>query len=214
MTPRRDHRSAASRPSIGPPRGTTTAPPTRVEILVCGSPRHGDDAAACVALEHLAPTLGADVRARRVGQLALDDLLAVAPGAGVVVVDTAVGLAPGWTVEFPINGLAGRASGIHPRASFALSTPETLEVVSIIRDAPTVGMVVVIGGLDFGLGEPLSWPVLAGMDAFVLAIADAVDRVRGRSLVGDASRIGSDRAEWPTANGPDATSPTSLPGPR
>jgi hypothetical protein len=75
-------------------------------------------------------------------------------------------------------------------------------------------MVVVIGGLDFGLGEPLSWPVLAGMDAFVLAIADAVDRVRGQTLVGDASRIGSEQAEWPTANGPDATSPTSLPGPR
>ena len=188
-----------------------TAPPTRVEVLVCGWPRHGDDAAACVALEYLAPTLGSDVRTRRVGQLALDDLLAVVPGAGVVVVDTAIGLAPGWTVEFAINGLSGRASGIHPRASFALSTPETLEVVSIIRDAPMVGMVVVIGGLDFGLGEPLSWPVLGGMDAFVLAIADAVDRVRGQTLVGDASRIGPGRAEWPTGNGPDATSPTGPP---
>jgi hypothetical protein len=46
--------------------------------------------------------------------------------------------------------------------------------------------VVAIGGVDFGLGEALSWPVAAGMDAFALAIADAVRRVR--RLVQDAAR--------------------------
>jgi hypothetical protein len=43
-------------------------------------------------------------------------------------------------------------------------------------------MVVAIGGVDFGLGESLSWPVIAGMDAFTMAIADAVRRVRERVL--------------------------------
>ena len=37
---------------------------------------------------------------------------------------------------------------------------------------------VAIGGVDFGLGDSLSWPVIAGMDAFTMAIADAVRRVR------------------------------------
>ena len=43
-------------------------------------------------------------------------------------------------------------------------------------------MVVAIGGVDFGLGEALSWPVATAMDAFVLAITDAVSRVRGLVL--------------------------------
>lgn len=213
MTPWPDPRPVPSRPSVDPSRGPTTPAGTRVEVLACGQSRHGDDAAASAALAHLAPALEPDVRARVVGQLDLDDLLAVAPGAGIVVVDTAVGLAPGWIVEFPVGGLAGRATGIHPRASLVLSIPETIEVASIIRDRPLVGMVVAIGGLDFGLGEPLSWPVRAGMEGFERAIVDAIDRVRARVAVGtigraDAVRADADRAERPTGNGPDATSPT------
>jgi hydrogenase maturation protease len=157
-------------------------PTTLVEILACGGRDRGDDAAAVIAVGRLADALPDDVRTRVVGQLDIDDLLAVPPGAGAIVVDTAVGVDPGWIVEIPFSGLVGRESGIRPRSSHALSIPETIGVASIIRGRPLQGMVVAIGGVDFGLGEALSWPVATAMDAFVLAIADAVSRVRGLVL--------------------------------
>lgn len=154
------------------------APPTSVELLACGAPDRGDDGAAVMAVARLADALPDDVRSRIVGQLDIDDLLAVPVGAGVVVVDTVVGVDPGWIVEIPFSGLAGREAGIQPRSSHALSIPETVAVASIIRGRPLKGIVVGIGGVDFGLGEALSWPVASAMDAFVLAIVDAVRRVR------------------------------------
>jgi hydrogenase maturation protease len=163
---------------------TAPVPTTNVEILACGGPDRGDDAAAVIAVARHADSLPDDVRSRIVGQLDIDDLLAVPTGAGAIVVDTAVGVDPGWIVEIPFSGLVGRDSGIRPRSSHALSIPETIGVASIIRGRPLQGMVVAIGGVGFGLGEALSWPVVAGMDAFVLAILDAVDRVR--ALVLDA----------------------------
>lgn len=153
-------------------------PGTHVEVLACGGPDRGDDGAAVIAVGRLADALPDDVRMRIVGQLDIDDLLSIPPGAGAVVVDTAVGVDPGWIVEIPFSGLVGRDAGIRPRSSHALSIPETVAVASIIRGRPLQGMVVAIGGIDFGLGEALSWPVAAAMDAFVLAIADAVRRVR------------------------------------
>jgi hydrogenase maturation protease len=153
-------------------------PPTSVEVLACGASDRGDDGAAVIAVGQLLDRLPDDVRARIVGQLDIDDLLAVPSGAGAVVVDTVVGVDPGWIVEIPFSGLAGREAGIRPRSSHALSIPETVAVASIIRGRPLQGMVVAIGGVDFGLGEALSWPVEAAMDAFVLAIVDAVRRVR------------------------------------
>ncbi len=164
---------------------TTTVEPVRntlVEILACGAADRGDDGAAVIAVGRLADVLPDDVRTRLVGQLDVDDLLAVPAGAGAVVVDTAVGIDPGWIVEIPFSGLVGREAGIRPRSSHALSIPETVGVASIIRGRPLQGMVVAIGGVDFGLGEAVSWPVAAAMDAFVLAIADAVGRVRDLAL--------------------------------
>jgi hydrogenase maturation protease len=160
-------------------------PATHVEVLACGAPDRGDDGAAVIAVGRLADAFPDDVRTRIVGQLDIDDLLSVPAGAGAVVVDTVVGVDPGWIVEIPFGGLAGRDAGIRPRSSHALSIPETVAVASIIRGHPLQGIVVAIGGVDFGLGEALSWPVAAGMDAFVLAIVDAVGRVRQLAL--DAS---------------------------
>jgi hydrogenase maturation protease len=151
---------------------------TKVEVLACGAPDRGDDGAGVLAVGRLADLLPGDVRTRIVGQLDIDDLLSVPSGAGAVVVDTVVGVDPGWIVEIPFSGLAGREAGIQPRSSHALSIPETVAVASIIRGRPLQGMVVAIGGVDFGLGEALSWPVASGMDAFVLAIVDAIRRVR------------------------------------
>ena len=155
-----------------------TAPTTIVEVLACGAPDRGDDGAAVIAVGRLRDLLPDDVRTRIVGQLDIDDLLTVPAGAGAVVVDTAVGLEPGWIVQIPFSGLAGRASGIQPRSSRALSIPETVGVASIIRGRPMQGVVVAIGGVDFGLDEALSWPVATAMDAFTMAITDAVGRVR------------------------------------
>jgi hydrogenase maturation protease len=157
-------------------------PTAVVEILAGGSPDRGDDAAAIIAVGRLADLLPDDVRTRIVGQLDIDDLLAVPPGAGAVVADTAVGIDPGWIVEIPFSGLAGRDSGIRPRSSHALSIPETIGVASMIRGRPLEGIVVAIGGVDFALGEGMSWPVATGIDAFSLAIVDAVRRVRERVL--------------------------------
>lgn len=156
--------------------------PARVEVLACGAPDRGDDGAAIAALADLEGGLPADVSVRLVGQLDIDDLLAVPPGAGAVVVDTAVGIDPGWVVEIRFIGSAGRASGIHARSSDALSRPATVGVASMIRGRPLAGIIVAIGGTSFGPGEALSWPVATGLSAFRLAIADAIDRVRAQVL--------------------------------
>jgi hypothetical protein len=153
---------------------------TLVDVLACGAADRGDDAAAIIAVGRLADILPADVR--------------------TVVVDTAVGLDPGWIVEIPFSGLAGRAAGIRPRSSHALSIPETVGLASIIRGRPLQGTVVAIGGIDFGIGEAMSWPVASAMDAFVLAIADAVGRVR-RLVTGQRDGRPDDDAALP--NGPD-----------
>jgi hydrogenase maturation protease len=166
----------------------TDVPVTRVEVLACGAADRGDDAAALIAASRLADVVPDDVQSRIVGQLDIDDLLAVPPGAGAVVVDTAVGIDAGWIVEIPFSGLAGREAGIRPRSSHALSIPETIGVASIIRGRPLPGIVVAIGGVDFGYGEALSWPVAAAMDAFVLAIADAVGRVREHVIRSSTAR--------------------------
>jgi hydrogenase maturation protease len=154
------------------------SPVIHVDVLACGAPDRGDDAAAVIAVGRLADVVPDDVRTRIVGQLDIDDLLAVPVGAGAIVVDTAVGIDAGWIVEIPFSGLVGRDAGITPRSSHALSIPETVGVASIIRGHPLPGIVVAIGGVDFGYGEALSWPVAAAMDAFVLAIADAIGRIR------------------------------------
>jgi len=152
--------------------------PVLVEVLACGEPDRGDDGASVAALDDLAPGLPSDVSVRRVGHLDIDDLLAIPAGAGAVVVDTATGVDPGWVVEIPFIGFAGRESGIRARSSDALSRPETVGVASMIRGRPVVGVLVAIGGASFGPGEALSWPVASGLCSFRVAIADAIERVR------------------------------------
>jgi hydrogenase maturation protease len=153
-----------------------------VEVLACGDPDRGDDGASLAALAELAPDLPADVTVRLVGQLDIDDLLAVPSGAGAVVVDTATGIDPGWVVEIPFIGFAGRESGIRARSADALSRRETVGVASMIRGRPLVGVLVAIGGSSFGPGDALSWPVASGLCSFRVAIADAIERVRAQVI--------------------------------
>ena len=162
--------------------------PTLVEVLACGTADGRDDGAPIAALASLESELPPDVTVRLVGKLDIDDLLTVPVGAGAVVVDTVTGVDPGWVVEIPFTGLVGRESGICARSSVALARPETVGLASMIRGRPLTGVIVAIGGLTFGAGEALSWPVATGLCTFRLAIVDAIDRVRAHALASGIDR--------------------------
>jgi Ni,Fe-hydrogenase maturation factor len=175
-------RSSASATASPDPTSERILRPTLVEVLACGDPSRGDDGAPVAAITELGDDLPSDVTIRLVGDLDIDDLLAVPPGAGAVVVDTATGVEPGWVVEIPFIALAGRSSGIRARSSDALARPETVGLASMIRGRPLVGVHVAIGGASFGLGDSLSWPVAAGLCSFRVAIVDAIERVRAQVI--------------------------------
>jgi hydrogenase maturation protease len=149
-----------------------------VEVLVCGSPDRGDDGAPLAAAAVLRQDLSNDVRVRTVGQLDIDDLLAVSADARVVIVDAAVGIRPGQIVELPLNGLREREDRLRPRSSHALAFPEVIELAEVMRGRPMRGLIVAMGGQAFGLGAALSPRVAEAIPALVAAIRDAIQRVR------------------------------------
>jgi len=155
-------------------RSTTVA----VEILVCGSPDRGDDGAPMLACELLRAALPKDVRLRTVGMLDIDDLLSVGKGAGVVVVDAATGIDAGIVVELPLSGPSGLGTIVLPRSSHALAIPEVVGLAEMIRGRPLGGLIVAIGGSQFGLGRPLSKPVALALPTLARAVLEAIDRVR------------------------------------
>lgn len=175
-----------------------SVPAIAVEVLVCGAPDRGDDGAPIAAAALIGDRAATNVRIRIVGQLDIDDLLAVPATAGVVIVDAAIGLRGGRIVELPLTGLIGREDGPRPRSSHALAFPEVVGLAEFIRGRPMCGRVVVIGGSSFGLGEALSPAVAAALPALTTAVLDAVDDVSSdsrsgagpavtRGAVGDAS---------------------------
>lgn len=155
-----------------------SAGPIAVQVLFCGSTDRGDDGAPIFAAAMLAARLPPDVGMRIVGQLDIDDLLAVPNGAAMVIVDTAVGVPCGQTVELPIDGLIGRAHAVGPRSSHALTIPEVVGLAGVIRGRPLPGRIVAIGGSAFGLGRPLSGPVSASLPRFAEAVLEAVASCR------------------------------------
>jgi hydrogenase maturation protease len=172
------HPRLPCRPGAQPPAGRTSAVPTPVEILVCGNADRHDDGAPLAAAEVLRPRLGPDTSLRVVGQLDVDDLLAVAPDGAVVVVDAASGLRAGEIVELPLDGLIGRDDDLRPRSSHALAFREVIGVATLIRRFPLRGRIVAIGGSRWSLGIGLSPRVGKAIPAFAQAVLDAVDRVR------------------------------------
>ncbi len=173
----------ATRPSIrdldmGPGRIVSAPATIKVEVLACGAADQGDDAAPIIAMAALTPRLPDDVEVRAIERLDIDDLLAVPEGAGVVVIDTVGGVDPGWVIQIPFAGLVGRESGVILRSSRALSVPGTIGLASMIHRLPMVGIAVVIGGVNFGLGDALSWPVVAGLGTYRTSILQAIDHVR------------------------------------
>jgi hydrogenase maturation protease len=150
-----------------------------VEVLFCGSTDGGDDGAPAAAARGLADQLDPSVRLRVVGQLAIDDLLAVPAGASVVVVDTATGLRRGEIVDLPLDGLVARDDDLRARSSRSLEFREVLGVANMLRGRPLTGRIVAIGGRKFGRGTPLSPSVAKGIPALIRAIVDAIGRLRG-----------------------------------
>jgi hydrogenase maturation protease len=174
MTPRPPFASVGPRAATD--RSTAAAGSVSVEVLICGSTDRGDDGAPMAAAAALRDHLADDVRVRIVGQLDIDDLLAVPPGARVVIVDAAVGIRPGQIVDLPLDGLLGRDDGLRPRSSHALTLPEVIGLAGLIRGRPMQGRIVAIGGKAFGLGAAFSPRVASAIPALVAAIHEAINR--------------------------------------
>jgi hydrogenase maturation protease len=167
-----------ARPASDPASPARRGPAIAVEVLVCGSSDRGDDGAPLAAMELLRASLPRDVALRVVGQLDVLDLLSVPPGAGVVIVDAATGIDPGAIVDLALTGLIGQPDRIRPRSSHALALPEVVAVAETIGGRPVRGRIVVIGGAQFGLGEPFSWPVWAALRPLSDAILEAIGQLR------------------------------------
>jgi hydrogenase maturation protease len=154
----------------------THEPTPSVDVLVCGSIDRGDDGAPLAASELLEAEGPANARIRRVGHVDVDDLLSIAPGAGVVIVDAATGVDPGTVMELPLRGLLGDGS-VRARSSHALAMPEVIGLADMLRGRPLVGRIVVIGARRFSLGRPLTRRVSAALPTLVHAIHIAIGHV-------------------------------------
>jgi hydrogenase maturation protease len=145
-----------------------------VDVLLLGSRDRGDDGAALAVATLLDGQLPPRARVRRVGQLDIDDLLAVPDGGGVVVVDAASGMAPGAVLTLL---LGRRFTTVQPRSSHALAIPDVVELATVIRGRSLAGRIVVIGVLCCGFGDGLSGPVAAAMPTLARTVRGAVAAV-------------------------------------
>jgi hydrogenase maturation protease len=149
---------------------------TKVTVLVCGSPDRGDDAAAMQAVELLRPETRRRADVRIVGQLGVEQLVDRRSDGAVIVVDAALGLAPGRVARLSFAELRSGVRSPVPRSSHELPIPEVVGIAELIG-GPLVGGLVVIGGLDFSLGAGLSPQVREGLAEFAHQIAHAIEDV-------------------------------------
>lgn len=149
----------------------------RVVILVCGEPERGDDAVAFIAVDELPDAIRALADLVRVGQLAVEHLLDVPDGAACVVVDAAVGVAPGEVVAIPLAAIAERSSGGSPRSSHTLPPDQVIALAAALRGHPPDGIFVGIGGESFGPGASLSPAVRSGLPLLVERLATEIGRL-------------------------------------
>jgi hydrogenase maturation protease len=138
-------------------------------ILVCGDRSRGDDGAALVAIDRLAPPLPAGVRIERVGQVAPDDLLAALGSGRCLVVDVVRGVSPGRIIDLPLHEVADRRAA-SSSSSHALPLETAIRLAAELGADLSRGTFLGIGGSRFGLGDPISATVRAGIDAFSRAI--------------------------------------------
>jgi hydrogenase maturation protease len=147
-------------------------------LLVCGNVDRCDDGAAIWAAGTLLPGLykeGArNIDARRCGQLDIEHLLD-ADGAPLIIVDTAIGIAPGAVVTLTFDELVSGKRGPAPSSSHALPIDQVVGVARQLSDAPIDGLFVGIGGSGFGFGRSLSSSVRKALPEFIAAINTAID---------------------------------------
>jgi hydrogenase maturation protease len=152
-----------------------------VRILVCGERLRRDDGVAPLAVELIPAEVRSASEIVEVRQLSVEALLDLPDGATIVVVDAAVGVAPGEVVTLPLADLAAAAgrSGPAPASSHSIPPDQVLALAAELRGAAPRGVFVGLGGEDFGFGEGLSGPVAAALPAFAEAIAEAIRRLAG-----------------------------------
>ena len=129
-----------------------------------------------------------DVELRIVGQLDIDDLLAIPPDSAVVVVDAARGIRPGTVRSLTLRGLLDAPGVIRPRSAHALAMPEVLGLAEMIRGHPLRGRIAVIGGREFGFGASFSEKVAAGMERLEASILRAIDELRAAATASTNGR--------------------------
>jgi hydrogenase maturation protease len=152
--------------------------PKRVCVLVCGERLRGDDAAAVLAAAMLPVDALALADVTEVGLLSVEALLDVPDGVAVIVADTAIGIATGEVVVLPLANVARlTGSGAALASSHSLPPDQVLALAEALRGSLPRGVLVGIGGAEFGFGEGLSAPVAAGLPAFVTAMADEIRRL-------------------------------------
>ena len=151
---------------------------TVARLLVCGNIDRCDDGAAIWAAAALLPGLREEglrgVDARRCGQLDIEHLLEAA-SVPLIIVDTAIGIAPGTVVTLTFDELVSVKRGPAPSSSHALPIDQVVGVARQLSDAPIDGLFVGIGGSDFGFGRSLSTPVRKALPEFLAAINAAID---------------------------------------
>jgi hydrogenase maturation protease len=157
------------------------APPS-VRLLVCGNADRGDDGAALSAVATLLPTLPTclleRLEVRRCGHLRVEDLTDIPADEIAIVVDAAVGIAPGRVVTLAITDIAADAEAPTPRSSHELPIDQVLGLAALLRPGGLPeGTFIGIGGRRFGYGRPLSRSVRLNMAAFQEAIAAELGRV-------------------------------------
>ena len=169
--------SVSPSPVLG--KRATGVRPRPIDVLVCGSRDRRDDGAAIAIVPQLRARIPGATRLRIVGQLGIDDLLAVPHDGGVVIVDAASGLRPGQIVELPLDGLLDRADELRPRSSHALAFREVLGVATLLRRLPLPGRIVAIGGARWSLGSDLSPRVAKALPDLIAGVLAAIEHVRG-----------------------------------
>lgn len=149
-------------------------------VLVCGDPYRADDGAAPAAADRLTDVLSAraDVSVRRVGQLEPDDLVAATTSGSCLVLDAVRGVPPGTLVRMPLAAI-GDATGPAAASTHALLLPTVVDLAEALGARLERATFIGIGGERFSMGSGLSPSVAAGLDAYVLAIAEHIDAAEG-----------------------------------
>lgn len=154
---------------------------TGVTLFVCGESLRGDDGAARAAVLRLPPQARLAVQLREVGELSVEDLLALAPGSAAIVVDAVVGVQPGRLVSFDLSDLPLRASGLRPRSTHQLPLDQVVGM-AVLLGAEVRGSFIGVGGVDFGFGRPLSDPVRRALPGLRAALVAEIELLGGRGV--------------------------------